>query len=82
MGDWIRYKYIRLLPEFVREVLDAYENWNGKDNVPKKLQELTMVSRSKPHTSTSDTRSLECTSLNTHRTKMEESAKPWATIFF
>jgi len=35
--------YINLLPEFVREVLDAYENWNGKDNVPKKIQELIMV---------------------------------------
>ena len=43
MDDWVRYQYIRLLPEFVREVLDAYENWNRKDNVPKKLQELMMV---------------------------------------
>ena len=43
MDDWIRYKYIRILSEFVREVLDAYENWNGKDNVPKKLQELIKV---------------------------------------
>jgi hypothetical protein len=37
------YDYIRLLPEFVREVFDAYENWKGKDNVPKRLQELVMV---------------------------------------
>jgi hypothetical protein len=28
--------YIRLTTWFVREVLDAYENWNGKDNVPMK----------------------------------------------
>jgi hypothetical protein len=37
------FDYIRLLPGFVQEVLDAYENWNGKDSVPLKLQELTMV---------------------------------------
>jgi hypothetical protein len=37
------FDYIRLLPEFVREVLDAYESWNGKDSVPLKLQELMMV---------------------------------------
>ena len=43
MDDWIRYQYIRLLPEFVREVLDAYENWNRKDSAPKKIQELMMV---------------------------------------
>jgi len=35
--------YINLTTWFVREVLDAYENWNGKDNVPKKIQELMMV---------------------------------------
>ncbi len=37
------FDYIRLLPEFVREVLCAYETWNGKDGVPLKLQELMMV---------------------------------------
>jgi len=37
------FDYIRLLPGFVREVLDAYESWNGKDGVPLKLQELMMV---------------------------------------
>jgi len=37
------YDYIRLLPEFVQEVLDAYENWDEKDSVPLKLQELMMV---------------------------------------
>jgi hypothetical protein len=35
--------YINLTTWFVREVLDAYENWNGKHNVPKKIQELMMV---------------------------------------
>jgi hypothetical protein len=43
MDDYINLRYINLLPEFVREVLDVYENWNGKDNVPKKIQELIMV---------------------------------------
>jgi hypothetical protein len=35
--------YIRITTWFVREVLDVYENWNGKDNVSKKIQELIMV---------------------------------------
>ena len=35
--------YIRITTWFVRQVLDAYENWNGKDNVPPKIQELMMV---------------------------------------
>jgi len=35
--------YIRITTWFVREVLDAYESWNGKDSVPLKLQELMMV---------------------------------------
>jgi len=37
------FDYIRLLPRFVQEVLDAYENWNGKADVPMKLRELMMV---------------------------------------
>ena len=35
--------YIRITTWFVRQVLDAYENWNGKDNAPLKIQELIMV---------------------------------------
>jgi len=35
--------YIRITTWFVRQVLDAYENWNEKDNVPMKIQELIMV---------------------------------------
>jgi hypothetical protein len=35
--------YIRITTWFVRQVLDAYENWNEKDNVPPKIQELIMV---------------------------------------
>jgi hypothetical protein len=37
------FDYIRLTTWFLREVLDAYENRNGKDSVPLKLQELMMV---------------------------------------
>jgi hypothetical protein len=32
-----------LAPHFVKEVLEIYEAWNGKDRVPKKIQELMMV---------------------------------------
>jgi len=35
--------YIRITTWFVRQVLDAYENWNGKDTVPMKIQELIMI---------------------------------------
>jgi hypothetical protein len=37
------FDHVRLTTWFVREVLDAYENWNGKDGVPLKLQEPMMV---------------------------------------
>ena len=37
------FEYTRLTTWFVREVLDAYRNWNEKDNVPKKIQELMMA---------------------------------------
>jgi hypothetical protein len=37
------FDYIRLTPGFVREVLDAYESWNGREGMPLKLQELMMV---------------------------------------
>jgi hypothetical protein len=33
-------QYIKLALGFVQDVLDIYENWNGKDTVPLKLQEL------------------------------------------
>ncbi len=36
-------EYIQLAPHFVREVLEIYEAWNGKNGVPKKIQELMMV---------------------------------------
>ena len=35
--------YVRLAPGFVREVLEIYENWEGKDTVPMKMRELMMV---------------------------------------
>jgi hypothetical protein len=48
--------YINLLPEFVLEVLDAYENWDGKDNVPPKNPRThNESSKSKPHTEASNT---------------------------
>ena len=36
-------EYIQLAHHFVEEVLQTYENWNGKDGVPPKLQELMML---------------------------------------
>ena len=35
--------YIRLDPGFAREVLEIYENWEGKESVPMKVKELMMV---------------------------------------
>ena len=40
-----RYEYIRLAPGFVREILEAYDQWDGKEHVPSKVQELMMVLR-------------------------------------
>jgi hypothetical protein len=36
-------EYVRLAPGFAREVLEVYENWEGKNKVPIKLRELMMV---------------------------------------
>ena len=38
-------EYIWLAPGFVREVLDVYEAWDGRDAVPLKVKELMMVLR-------------------------------------
>ncbi len=35
--------YVRLAPGFAREVIEIYENWEGKDTVPMKVRELMMV---------------------------------------
>ncbi len=35
--------YVRLAPGFAREVLEIYQNWEGKDTVPMKVRELMMV---------------------------------------
>jgi hypothetical protein len=35
--------YVRLAPGFAREVLEIYENWEGKDTVPMKVRKLMMV---------------------------------------
>jgi len=38
-------EYIGLAPEFVREVLDVYEAWEGKESVPMKVKELMLIFR-------------------------------------
>ena len=38
-------EYIELAPGFVREVVDVYEEWEGREAVPMKIQELMMVLR-------------------------------------
>ena len=35
--------YVRLAPGFARDVLEIYENWEGKDSAPMKVKELMMV---------------------------------------
>ena len=35
--------YVRLAPGFAREVLEIYENWEGRDKVPVKVRELMIV---------------------------------------
>ena len=35
--------YVRLAPRFVGEVLEIYENWEGKDTVLMKVRELMKV---------------------------------------
>jgi hypothetical protein len=35
--------YVRLAPGFAREVLEIYENWEGKESSPMRVQELMMV---------------------------------------
>ena len=32
-----------MAPHCVKEVLEIYDTWNGKDGVPAKIQELMMV---------------------------------------
>jgi len=38
-------EYIGLAPGFVREVLDVYEAWEGKESVPMKVKELMLIFR-------------------------------------
>ena len=35
--------YIELAPGFVRDVLETYDQWGGKDTLPWKMKELIMV---------------------------------------
>ena len=39
------YDYIRLAPGYVREAVEAYDNWTGNEQVPAKVKELIMVLR-------------------------------------
>jgi len=38
-------EYIGLAPGFVREVLEVYEAWEGKESVPMKVKELMLIFR-------------------------------------
>ena len=38
-------EYIELAPGFVREVVDVYDEWEGREAVQMKIQELMMVLR-------------------------------------
>ncbi len=38
-------KYVGLAPGFAKEVLEFYEGWEGKDDVPWKFKELMLVLR-------------------------------------
>ncbi len=38
-------EYIEFAPGFVREVVDVYDTWEGKEDVPMKIQELMIVLR-------------------------------------
>ncbi|HLC10994.1 MAG TPA: hypothetical protein VJL56_04020 [Candidatus Bathyarchaeia archaeon] len=35
--------YVRLAPGFAKEVLEIYENWEGKESLPMRIKELMMV---------------------------------------
>ena len=39
------YHYVQLAPGWVREAMEAYEQWDGKESLPYKLKELFMVLR-------------------------------------
>lgn len=37
------YDYIQVLPEHVKEALEAYDQWNGKQRLPPMVRELILV---------------------------------------
>lgn len=39
------YGYIRLAPGYVRDAVEAYDNWTGNEQVPAKVKELIMILR-------------------------------------
>ena len=40
-----RYEYIQLAPGYVREVVEAYDGWPGKEQVPQRVKDLIMIFR-------------------------------------
>jgi hypothetical protein len=39
----LNFDYIRIAPGYAREVLEAYEAWENRGEVPMRVQELMMV---------------------------------------
>jgi len=39
------YWYIRVAPGYVRDAVEAYDNWTGNEQVPVKVKELIMILR-------------------------------------
>jgi hypothetical protein len=39
------YGYIKLAPGYVRDAVEAYDNWTGSEQVPAKVKELIIVLR-------------------------------------
>jgi len=39
------YEYIKLAPGYVRDAVEAYDNWTSNEQVPAKVKELIMILR-------------------------------------
>jgi hypothetical protein len=39
------YGYIKVAPGYVRDAVEAYDNWTGNEQVPAKVKELIMILR-------------------------------------
>ena len=62
-------EYIGLAPGFVREVVDVYYEWEGRETVPMKIKELMMVLQ------------IEVDKLYKPNVPAQESEKPKIKIF-